>query len=249
MPERIRVAVVGAGHLGRHHARLYSAIPAAELVGVADIIPERARRVAEAYGARPTTDYRELIDQVDAASIAVPTEAHYAVARDFIERGRAVLIEKPLARSLDEADRLLDLAERNGVPVAVGHVERFNPALVAARRYLTTPLYLDADTPYAGRRYRVAGGISGSSPGTLLPSGKYLPVNWDWLTDLMFQYPGAPAFHNFKGFLDVKGEAVAAFRLGGPAAVPYIGSQLTFAFTLPTAYDFVSNPVTIDIEP
>jgi len=145
MPEKTRVAVVGAGHLGRHHARLYSAIPAAELVGVADIIPERARRVAEAYGARPTTDYRELIDQVDAASIAVPTEAHYAVARDFIERGRAVLIEKPLTRSLDEADRLLDLAERNGVPVAVGHVERFNPALVAARRYLTTPLYLDAD--------------------------------------------------------------------------------------------------------
>jgi len=145
MPRPLRVAVVGAGHLGRHHARLYSAIPSAQLVGVADIVPERARRVAQAYGAKATTDYRELIDQVDAASIAVPTEFHFAVARDFVERGRAVLIEKPLTRSLEEADNLLDLARRKGVPVAVGHVERFNPALVAARRHLTTPLYVECD--------------------------------------------------------------------------------------------------------
>jgi len=145
MTQPIRAAVVGAGHLGRHHARLYAAIPRARLVGVADIEPERARQVAAAYGAEATTDYRELIDQVDAASIAVPTESHFAVARDFIERGRAVLIEKPLTRSLAEADELLALAEQHAVPIQVGHVERFNPALVAARRHLTTPLYIDCD--------------------------------------------------------------------------------------------------------
>jgi len=141
----LRVAVVGAGHLGRHHARLYAAIPHARLVGVADINPERAQAVATAYGATPTTDYRDLIDRVDAASIAVPTESHFAVARDFIHRGRAVLIEKPLARSLHEADQLIALAEANGVPIQVGHVERFNPAFVAAKSHLTTPLYIDCD--------------------------------------------------------------------------------------------------------
>ena len=141
----VRVAVVGAGHLGRHHARLYAAIPQAQLVGVADLDPERARHVAHACGARPTTDYRELLDQVDAASIAVPTEAHFAVARDFVEHGRAVLIEKPLTRSLAEADELIGLAERRGVPIQVGHVERFNPAFVAVQRHLTTPLYIDCD--------------------------------------------------------------------------------------------------------
>jgi len=145
MTQPIRVAVVGAGHLGRHHARLYAAIPHARLVGVADLADDRARAVAEAYGAAHTTDYHDLIDQVDAASIAVPTESHYAVARDFIERGRPVLIEKPLTRSLAEADELLELAERKGVPIQVGHVERFNPAFVAARQHLTTPLYIECD--------------------------------------------------------------------------------------------------------
>ena len=145
MSKPLRVAVIGAGHLGRHHARLYAAIPHAQLVGVADINPDRASQVAAAYGARPVTDYHELIDEVDAASIAVPTESHFAVARDFIDRGRPVLIEKPFTRSLAEADELLALADRQGVPIQVGHVERFNPAFVAAKRHLTTPLYIDCD--------------------------------------------------------------------------------------------------------
>jgi predicted dehydrogenase len=145
MPNPVRVAVVGAGHLGRHHARLYASMPQATLVGVADIIPERASRVAATYQVTATTDYRQLIGQVDAASIAVPTESHFTIARDFIERGRAVLIEKPLTRSLDEADELLALAERRGVPIQVGHVERLNPAFIAARRYVTRPLYIDCD--------------------------------------------------------------------------------------------------------
>jgi len=141
----IRVAVVGAGHLGRHHARLYAGLPQAKLVGVADLVPERAQRLAAAYGAAPFADHRALIPLVDAASIAVPTEAHFAVARDFIEQGRPVLIEKPFTRSLAEADELLRLAARAAVPIQVGHVERFNPALIAAKRHLASPLYVDCD--------------------------------------------------------------------------------------------------------
>jgi len=112
---------------------------------VADLVPERARRLAAAYGARAFNDYRQLIPLVDAASIAVPTSAHFAVARDFIEQGRPVLIEKPITRTLAEADALLALADARRVPIQVGHVERFNPALLAAKHHLTTPLYIDCD--------------------------------------------------------------------------------------------------------
>jgi hypothetical protein len=111
------------------------------------------------------------------------------------------------------------------------------------------PLYLDAGPSFGGRFFRVAGGLSGSNPGTNLPGGGILPVNWDWLTDLMFQYPTAYPFQEFRGNLDSQGEAVARFRLPGPGAVPYVGMSLTFAFTLPTVYDFVSTPVAIEIEP
>jgi len=145
MTQPVRVAVIGAGHLGRHHARLYAGLPQARLVGVADIVPERAQRLASTYGVAATADYRRLIPQVDAVSIAVPTASHFAVARDFIQHGRAVLIEKPFTRTLAEADELLALAAARGVPIQVGHVERFNPALVAAKSYLTEPLYVDCD--------------------------------------------------------------------------------------------------------
>jgi predicted dehydrogenase len=139
----LRVAVVGAGHLGRHHARLYAAIPQAELVAVADVRADRARDVAQAYGAQATDDYRELLGRVDAASIAVPTENHFAVARDFLEAGCPVLIEKPFTRSLAEADQLLEIAERKGVPIMVGHIERFNPAFLAAKEHFRSPLFID----------------------------------------------------------------------------------------------------------
>ena len=145
MAQPVRVAVVGAGHLGRHHARLYAGLPGVALVGVADSVPERAQRLAATYDARAFADYRELIPLVHAASIAVPTSAHFAVARDFLDAGRPVLIEKPITRTLAEADELLALADRRGVPVQVGHVERFNPALIAAKAHLTTPLYVDCD--------------------------------------------------------------------------------------------------------
>ncbi|HPD16695.1 MAG TPA: Gfo/Idh/MocA family oxidoreductase [Planctomycetota bacterium] len=145
MSQPVRVAVVGAGHLGRHHARLYAGLPQAELVGIADVALDRAQRLAATYGVAAVADYHDLIEQVDAASIAVPTAGHFAVARDFIDRGRAVLIEKPFTRTLPEADELLSLAERRGATIQVGHVERFNPALIAAKGYLQDPLYVECD--------------------------------------------------------------------------------------------------------
>jgi hypothetical protein len=111
------------------------------------------------------------------------------------------------------------------------------------------PIYLDAGAAYAGRAYAVALGLSGSNPGTPLPGGKTLPVNWDWLSTLVLNYPGLPVFDGFRGNLDSQGEAIANFRLLGPAAAPYVGQKLTVAFTLTGTFDFVSNPVSIDIEP
>jgi len=111
------------------------------------------------------------------------------------------------------------------------------------------PMFLDAGSAYGGRSYRVAGGMSGSSPGTPLPGGKVLPVNWDWLTTFMLNHPSSPVFQDFKGALDGQGGAVARFVLAGPGASAYAGRTLTFAFTLTGAFDFVSNPVNIEIEP
>ncbi len=139
----LRVGVIGAGHLGRHHARLLSADADASLSAVVDVIPERARAAAGTSGAEALTDYRDLFGRVDAVTIAVPTVDHLAVARDFLRRGVHVLVEKPMAASLAEADEMIALAGANGVMLAVGHTERFNPALAAALPVLDTPRFIE----------------------------------------------------------------------------------------------------------
>jgi predicted dehydrogenase len=139
----LRVAVIGVGHLGRHHARILSSLPGATLVGVVDIKADRAAEIAAASRSRPFTDVRELIDNVDAVSIAVPTQAHLEVASAFLERGIPVLVEKPLARSVEEADRLIAMASARGTVLAVGHTERFNPAVAAASRHLRDPRFIE----------------------------------------------------------------------------------------------------------
>jgi len=141
----LRVAVVGVGHLGRHHARLLKGIDGVDLVGVVDVRADRAQAVAAEYGTAPYGDAAEVLDRVDAVSIAVPTESHEAVARPFLERGLAVLVEKPMAASLEEADRLIALAERHDALLVVGHTERFNPAFVAARPWLEEPGFVEVD--------------------------------------------------------------------------------------------------------
>jgi predicted dehydrogenase len=139
----LRVAVVGVGHLGRHHARILGSLAGVELSGIYDLNRQRAEEIAAASETRVLTDLASLPGEVDAATIAVPTEAHVSVARPLVARGLPVLIEKPLARSVAEADELLAVARERGVLVAVGHTERFNPAVVAARPYLHAPRFIE----------------------------------------------------------------------------------------------------------
>ena len=139
----LRVAVIGVGHLGRHHARLLAAMPGVSLVAVADLDAERALAVANTTGARAVTDAQSLLDQVDAVTVAVPTVAHCAVARPFLEHGIHVLVEKPLAPSVTDARELCEAAGRAGAVLAVGHTERFNPAFIAARPVLRAPRFME----------------------------------------------------------------------------------------------------------
>jgi predicted dehydrogenase len=139
----VRVAVVGVGHLGQHHARLLGAMEHVELVGVVDTRPGRAAEVAAKHGGQAFTDYTDILDRVDAVSIAVPTESHVDIALPFIERGVAVLVEKPMASSMADADRLIEAARRRGVLLAAGHTERFNPAFAAALPLVTNPRFVE----------------------------------------------------------------------------------------------------------
>jgi predicted dehydrogenase len=141
--ERLRVGVVGVGHLGRHHVRLLAARPDVHLVAAVDLQVERARAAVEGTAAAAVTDHTALFGQVDAVTVAVPTVDHLRVARDFLERGVHVLVEKPMAASVEEADEMLRVAEANGVTLAVGHTERFNPAFQAAVPVLRKPRFIE----------------------------------------------------------------------------------------------------------
>jgi predicted dehydrogenase len=143
MMQPLRVAAIGVGHLGRHHARILAQLPTASLVAVVDINAARAAEIASASGARAYSDFREILDAVDAVSIAVPTESHVQVAVPFLERGIPALVEKPLARSVAEADQLIDVARRSGAVLAVGHTERHNPAVQAALPLVTNPRFIE----------------------------------------------------------------------------------------------------------
>jgi len=143
-PPHLRVGVVGLGQWGRHHARVFSSLPGVDLVGVVD----RDAREAQAAAARHATvgygDHRELIGKVDAVSIVVPTVLHYEVAHDFIDAGVHVLLEKPMAATVDEARRLVELNARRGTVMLIGHVERFKPAVQRLHQLIREPLYIQA---------------------------------------------------------------------------------------------------------
>jgi len=139
----LRVGVIGVGYLGKHHARILSAMPGVELVGIVDKNLGRVTEIASEYGTRPSLDARELMGKVDAVTIAVPTELHHEVALSFLSAGVAVLVEKPMARDLDEAEGMIAAAARAGTILAVGHTERFNPAVAVAREHLTEPRFIE----------------------------------------------------------------------------------------------------------
>jgi predicted dehydrogenase len=140
----IRAAVIGAGHFGREHARVYANSERARLVAVCDINESNGRPVAERHGASFFTDYREVAGTVDAVSLAVPTVSHRSIACELLESGVAVLVEKPIARTLEEADDMIAAAGRGRAVLQVGHLERFNPALIAAARIATRPRFFEA---------------------------------------------------------------------------------------------------------
>jgi predicted dehydrogenase len=140
---RLRMAVIGVGSLGQHHARILAAMPHAALVGVVDIKPDRARDVAAQYGTTAYSNASELVGRVDAVAIATPTLSHVAVALPFVESGAAVLVEKPLAATVEDADRLLAAADARGTVLAVGHTERFNPAVAAALPLVSRPKFVE----------------------------------------------------------------------------------------------------------
>lgn len=139
----LRVAVIGVGALGRHHARILAALPEADLAGVVDINEARAREVGGLVNAPAVTNASEMIGRVDAATIAVPTESHLSVALPFLQRGISVLVEKPLARDPREAQQMIDAATASGAVLAVGHTERFNPAVAAVRPLLDHPRFIE----------------------------------------------------------------------------------------------------------
>jgi predicted dehydrogenase len=139
----IRIAVIGVGHLGKEHARLYAEKPGVQLVGVVDIRHERAQEIATAYGTTPFTDYTEMFGKVDAVSLAVPTTDHAKIGVDLLDHGIDVLVEKPIASSLEEARALIDAASRGNRVLQVGHVERFNPVVAMAREAATRPQFFE----------------------------------------------------------------------------------------------------------
>jgi predicted dehydrogenase len=150
---KIRAGVVGTGHMGQYHVLVYAELPDVELVGVVDADAGRAASVAGQYDTQVFPDHRALVGRVDVASVAVPTSQHFAVARDLLEAGVSVLVEKPMTPTLEEARALFAVAERTGAVLHVGHVERFNGAVDELRQLVRAPILIESRRlgPFAPR--------------------------------------------------------------------------------------------------
>jgi predicted dehydrogenase len=142
--QKLRTAVIGVGYLGRFHAQKYASLPDSQLIAVADASAEARDRVAAETGCRAVADYRELLGEVDAVSIATPTPLHHPIARDCLEHGIHVLVEKPVTETLEEARDLVEVAARSGCVLQVGHLERFNAAILALEGTLGTPRFIES---------------------------------------------------------------------------------------------------------
>jgi predicted dehydrogenase len=149
----IKVAVVGVGYLGQHHARIYHEIEDAELTAVVDIDKKKADTFKKKYGCESYTNYRDVLHKVDAVSIVTPTTSHYYIALDCLKAGKDILIEKPISVSVEEADELIAESEKRGCIVQVGHLERYNPAMIAASEMIKEPMFIESErfSPFLGR--------------------------------------------------------------------------------------------------
>lgn len=151
--EKTKVAVIGVGSLGQHHARVYSEMDPVELVAVVDASAERAREIASKFGCRHYTDLAELKEEIDAASVVVPTFAHHAVSKTLLERGVHLLLEKPMTSTLAEADDLIALSKRTGAMLQIGHIEQFNTGVKMLKEHLVNPRFVECHrvAPFIGR--------------------------------------------------------------------------------------------------
>lgn len=150
---KLRVGVVGVGHIGKNHARLYAGLPSAQFTSIFDTEAGKAAEIAQEFGVRAAASLDEFAEQIDAASVATPTSSHYEVARQLLERGKHLLIEKPIAENTAHASSLAELAAQRQLVLQVGHVERFNPVLSALEERLTRPRFIEAHrlSPYPNR--------------------------------------------------------------------------------------------------
>jgi predicted dehydrogenase len=149
----VRIGVIGVGYLGQHHARIFSAIEGAELVAVADIQEKRASDIAARYGCKSFKSYLDMIDECDALSIVTPTTGHHAIAMECLRAGKDILIEKPITAGIAEAKEVIAEAARNHLILQVGHLERYNPAIVAAAEMIKKPRFIESErlSPFLGR--------------------------------------------------------------------------------------------------
>jgi len=141
--EKVKIAVIGVGHLGTFHAKTYSRLDNVKLIGVCDCNLAKAIEIGKKYHTASYSDYEDLFDKVDAVSIAVPTSLHYNIAKDFLKHGIHVLIEKPITKTLSEADELIDIAREKKLIIQVGHIERFNSAVLAIEPYLEKAKFIE----------------------------------------------------------------------------------------------------------
>lgn len=151
--KKIRAGVIGAGHMGRYHVGAYSELFNVEVVGVCDANPQNAELAASPFGYPVYTDYKELFGKIDVASVAVPTEMHYQVAKDLLDHGIHVLLEKPIAPDLDDAERLFEIATIRNLVLHIGHVERFNGAIQELMKIIDQPTLVESRRigPWTGR--------------------------------------------------------------------------------------------------
>lgn len=141
--DRINVAVIGVGRLGSAHSRVYGQLPEANLVGVCDIDKNKAASAAETFNTKPFFDYKDLLNKVQAVSIATPTMSHYKIAKDCLLKGMSVLVEKPFTTTVKEADELLKIAEKHKLILQVGHIERFNSGFEAIKNIIKEPKFIE----------------------------------------------------------------------------------------------------------
>jgi predicted dehydrogenase len=149
----VRVGVIGVGYLGQHHARIFSGLDGVELVGVADTETKKAGEIADKYGCKSYAEYADLVGACDALSIVTPTTTHHAIAMECVHAGKDLFIEKPITESLEEARDIIEAAEKNRLILQVGHLERYNPAIIAASEMINAPKFIEAErlSPFLGR--------------------------------------------------------------------------------------------------